>query len=94
MGRPTFLPANRRLIVKLRLVRLELDAGGYDSGGAYCGTRELPHRIYWAESVEDFELGSYDRPPIGTVEITVDAVSRKQAKQKIRDKLPNATFYR
>jgi hypothetical protein len=93
MRRPTFLPANRRLIVKLRLVRLKLNAGGYDSGGAYWGAREYPNKLYWAESLEDFELGVFDRPPIGTIEMTVDAIGRKDAKRLIRQLLPNAKFY-
>lgn len=94
MGRPTFLPNDRSVEVKLRLVRMRLDSGGYDSGGAYWGCRDYPHRIYWAESAEEFELGMYDRPPVGTIEMTVDATSRAEAKSKIRELLPNAKFYR
>ena len=94
MGRPTFLPNDRSVAVRLRLVRMRLDSGGYDSGGAYCGCRIYPNKIYWAESIEDYELGMYDRPPVGTVELTVDATSRAEAKNKISDLLPNAKFYR
>jgi hypothetical protein len=94
MGRPSFLPNDRSVVVKLRLVRLRLDSGGYDAGGAYWGCREYPNRIYWVESTEDFELGMYDRPPVGTIEMTVDATSRTEAKRKIRELLPNAKFYR
>lgn len=93
-GRPAFLPNDRSLVVKLRLVRMRLDSGGYDAGGAYWGIRTPPNKIYWAESVEEFELGMYDRPPVGTVEMTVDATSRAEAKCKIRGLLPNAKFYR
>ena len=94
MGRPAFLPNDRNVEVKLRLVRMKLDSGGCDSGGAYWGCRTYPNKIYWAESIEDYELGRYDRPPIGTVEMTVDAANRLEAKNKIRDLLPNAKFYR
>ena len=93
-GRPAFLPNDRSVVVKLRLVRMKLDSGGYDHGGAYWGCRTYPDKIYWAESAEEFELGMYDRPPIGTIELTVDATSRAEAKSKIRDLLPNAKFYR
>lgn len=93
MGRPTFLPNDRQVVVKLRLVRLKLDAGGYDAGGAYWGGREYPNKLYWAESVEEFELGMYDRPPIGTIEMSVDAIGRKDAKRLIIAELPNAKFY-
>lgn len=104
-GRPTFLPGDRGVKVRLRLVRMNLDSGGYDSGGAYWGLRPwqmecnrakgLPIlRLYWAESVEEFELGPYDRPPVGTIEMVVEAACRSDAKQQIRQVLPNATFFR
>ncbi len=93
-GRPSFLPNDRTVPVRLRLVRMHLDSGGYDAGGAYWGCRTYPDKIYWAESVEEFELGMYDRPPVGTIEMTVDATSRAEAKSKIRELLPNAKFYR
>lgn len=93
-GRPSFLPNDSSVVVKLRLMRMRLDSGGYDAGGAYWGVRTPPHKIYWAESVEEFRLGMYDRPPVGTIEMTVDATSRAEAKNKIRELLPNAKFYR
>jgi hypothetical protein len=93
-GRPAFLPSDRSMKVKLRLARLRLDQGGYDKGGAYWGGRKPGWHIYWAESLEEFELAPLARPNFGTVEMTVDAVSREDAKRRIRHLLPNAGFFR
>lgn len=93
-GRPSFLPEDRAATVKLRLVRLRLDSGGYDSGGAYWGLRQRGQRLYWAESEDEFDLGPLAHPPRGTIELTVDALDRQEAKKKIAALLPNVRFYR
>ena len=90
-GRPSFLPEDRAVAVKLRLVQLRLDSGGYDSGGAYWGLRQPGRRLYWAESLEEFAL---TRWLFGTIEMTIDAGDRAEAKKKIRALLPNARFHR
>ena len=89
-----FLPLDKMVKVKLRLVRLDINQGGYDKGGAYWGHRRPGFSLYWAESKEEFDLAPYARPTFGTLEIPVDATSREDAKRKIRDLLPNARFYR
>jgi hypothetical protein len=100
MGRTTFLPANRNISIKLRLIRLDLDSSGYDKGGAYWGLRDRGISLFWAESVENFpvEYGFFGEfiqcEEEDKVQISLDASSREEEKSKIKDILPNATFFR
>jgi hypothetical protein len=85
MGRPDTLPENPAAPVKLSLVRLRLCDGDYDSGGAYWG--------YVAGTSIYRALGDADDGDT-VAEIYVRAESRAAAKDKIRRRIPGATFYR
>lgn len=76
MGRPsgTYLET----IERIHLVRVPLDAGGYDKGGAYWGCGEP---IYYAEDCD------------GNSQF-LRATSRDAAKEKIRADFPEARFFR
>jgi hypothetical protein len=92
-GRPAYFPADRQAHVTLRLIKLRLDSGGYDAGGAYWGSRVRGYSLYWAESIDKFAMECRGVLS-GTVELAVDARSRDDAKNAIRRMLPNAGFYR
>jgi len=83
MGRSNQLPINKNSEGKLQIRRLKLFDGCYDEGGAYWGT---PANLYHAEG----DLRNEDETAI----IFVRANSRKDAKDKIRETLPNVSFYR
>lgn len=77
MGRYGHLhPANE---AKVRVSRVRLDRGGYDSGGAYWGFGEP---LYWVRS-DDGEISDFFR-----------ARDRDEAKEKILDTAPDLKFYR
>lgn len=76
-GRASEDPATWRGKITLRRVRL--NAGGYDSGGAYWGGGKP---LYWATD-ESSSTGCYFR-----------AADREAAKAHIRARLPNAEFHR
>jgi len=88
MGRSSILPVDTNVSVQLRLIHLDLDSGGYDKGGAYWG---FPNNLYWAESIDEFPV-SYSLN--SKLQLSVRASSREEAKSKIKDILPNATFFR
>lgn len=67
---------------KFNLVRVRINSGGYDSGGAYWGQRLNGQSLYWATN----ETGTIDR--------WLDAKCREDAKRIIRAEFPNCTFYR
>jgi hypothetical protein len=67
--------------IKFRLERMDLTQG-YDNGGAYWG--EGPPAMYYAKG-EDNEL---------VHEFFTRATSRDEAKEKVRESFPKATFYR
>lgn len=67
--------------VKLSLRRVPLDAGGYDSGGAYWGAGEPLYR-------------ASDEAGLGEVTLFLRARDRAHAKTLVLAKLPNARFYR
>jgi hypothetical protein len=71
--------------VKVSLQRIPLDAGGYDSGGAYWGHGEP----LWRAS-DDISA------PLGTdyFQFWIRAPSREIAKRLVRSKMPGARFYR
>ena len=85
MGRPDTLPDNPAAPVRLSLVRLRWVDGDYDSGGAYWG-RVRGTWIFRA-------LGDADDGET-VAEVYVRADSRDAAKEKIRRRVPGATFYR
>lgn len=77
MGRhtgPDYLDTTNRL----QLVRIRLDAGGYDAGGAYWGHHQ---RLYYA--ADDCGNSKFFR-----------ARDRDHAKAVIRDTFPDARFFR
>ena len=78
MGRPGWNQEDREN-PKIRLQRIRLDSGGYDSGGAYWGHGQP---IWWAWSDND------------EMNITLRAPSRESAKAKVREEIPGARFYR
>lgn len=71
---------------RLYLRRVRLNGGGYDDGGAYWG-HGAP--LYWAHG-EDDNPGPED----GGVDIWCRAQDREHAKDKVRERLPLARFYR
>jgi len=80
MGRRNVLPENRSEPCNLRLMRLRLVDGAYDQWGAYWGS---PANVYcaWGEAGEV------------SARVFVRAVSRVEAKAKVRKSLPAAKFY-
>jgi hypothetical protein len=64
---------------KVSLVRLRLDSGGYDAGGAYWGHGAPP----WSAMSS-----------CGKVDMTMRAASRDAAKAKVREAHPLVRFYR
>ena len=67
--------------VKFSLQHVPLNSGGYDAGGAYWGHDE---RLYWACGYVESDL----------FEIFTRAQNRNDAKSKIRQYYPLATFTR
>ncbi len=66
---------------KFSIQLIRLDNGGYDSGGAYWG---IGQQLYWAYA---------DNMP-NRVEMFFRSPDRDTAKAYLRDKYPNAKFYR
>jgi len=83
MGRPNRLPADVNEAVTLRMEALRMVDGCYDTGGAYwgCGSGT---RIYCAHG---------DAADVAVL-VFVRASSRDEAKAKVRESLPNASFLR
>jgi hypothetical protein len=79
MGRTAYHAEDIQAPHKLRLQQCPLNQGGYDSGGAYWGTG-LP--IY---RVADDD---------GDIEYWIRASDRDDAKATVREKYPNARFFR
>ena len=67
---------------KFNLQIVRLDAGGYDSGGAYWGLRHRGESLYWAINENE------------TIERFFDAKGREDAKRILREEFPNCKFYR
>jgi hypothetical protein len=86
MGRHDTLPAltQRGESCKLRLVKLALIGGDYDSGGAYWGRSPSAGDIYRA-------IGDCGDT---RAELFVRARNRAEAKTLVCNKLPAARFYR
>lgn len=70
---------------KVHLVRVRLDSGGYDDGGAYWGLGEPLYHAYDDSLSSDHEEGK-------GVYAFVRAGNRKQAKFILN--IPNAVYYR
>jgi hypothetical protein len=79
MGRHTGPTISYGGKISLRAVRL--NSGGYDEGGAYWGLRRRGEQLYYYEN-EDGECGY------------LDAYGREDAKRKVLELVPDATFYR
>lgn len=91
MGRPKHIPNDmdeRELPVKLRMVRLRWVGGDYDQGGAYWGNSGGTS-IYWAIGY----LHEGDPKNEELVEIFTRSETRNEAKNKVRETLPNAKFH-
>jgi len=84
MGRHNNIP-NANEPSKLHLQKLQWVDSDYDQGGAYWGCGGRGENIYWAwgESV-GFQ----------SIDIFVRAISRNDAKEKVRQEMPRAKFYR
>lgn len=96
-GLPQYIPADTAAPIKLRLVAVPLDRGGYAPNGAYFGwVRGLT--LYHAASVEAVTVSCYDwttnAPMVRTARLIGKFPSRESAKIDIRKTLPNASFYR
>jgi len=78
MGRPTILPEDINIQIKLRMQRVPFIDGCYDTpGGAYWGS---PENLWCAWNDE--------------VTVWCRAESREEAKNKILTSIPGARFFR
>ena len=96
MGRRTARAFDAELPFKFHLVRVRINSGGYDSGGAYWGRGEP---LYWACTDEEFETTAslvygFAAPEIMAVDLYVRANDREDAKVAVRTQYPNAIFFR
>ena len=85
MGRPSTWPTDVLFDGRLRLTPLDWVDGDYDQGGAYWGY--IPGTRIWCARSADVEDGCFTH-------VYVRAKNREDAKEQIRQKLPNARFYR
>jgi len=87
MGRPNIITplATLQKQVKLRMERLKWVDGDYDQGGAYwgCPGRGMYMYCAWGKDAQD-----------NLIQIFVCSINRADAKQAVKEKLANATFYR
>ena len=79
LGRPTVTDKDRDADVKLHLRREYLNQGGYDRNGTYFG---IGRPLYWCAD-EDLEI-----------DFMLRADTREEAKAKVRERYPNARFFR
>lgn len=68
---------------KMVLVRVRVDNGGYDKNGTYFGDGGR-FSVYWFASADEDQ----------SIEGTLWAASREEAKRHVREMYPNARFYR
>ena len=68
-------------VIRMHLARVRLNQGGYDSGGAYWGTGAPLYRA-WGDGPEEVQ------------EVYLRALTHEDAKRKVREQFPRATFYR
>lgn len=85
MGRCNLLPDDLDTPCKLSLVKLAIDSGGYDEGGAYWGHASNGARIYWAHRAPSAGLSE--------INVFVWAPSRTVARELVSLILPQAKFY-
>lgn len=74
--KPSLCPNVRR---KFQVMRIRLNSGGYDSGGAYWG---IGPRLYWASCID------------GSIEFFFRAKDRAAAKAEVTKRHPGAYFFR
>jgi hypothetical protein len=96
MGRSNKLPTDCAAPVKLHLQQLKLVDGDYDQGGAYWGfTRGTAIYCAFTEPVQGFTRGTaIYRAFTEAVQVFCRATDRQDAKAKVRDLLPNVSFFR
>lgn len=80
-GRNILPPDHAAASPKMRLIRLPFVDGAYDRWGAYWGS---PANV-WCATGDCEEIVAF---------VFVRADSREQAKQLVRESIPNARFYR
>jgi hypothetical protein len=87
---PPFVNQNLGIRMKMRLVKLEWVDGHYDQGGAYWGNNGVDS-VYcaWANLINPAS-GHY----LPFLQVFVWAKNRAAAKAAVREKVPNAVFYR
>ena len=83
----------RALAVKFHIERVRINQGGYDDGGAYWGIG-APLYHAWGETPPVINTGYYGLTDDADQEIYLRAYSREDAKSKVLQKFPRATFYR
>jgi len=78
---------------KFVLRKVRLDGGGYDSNGTYFGWGQT---LYWYASVNHEGGLDKDGDPIEVqaVDAMLRADTRDEAKAEIRERYPNARFFR
>lgn len=81
MGRKGNVSMVSKTDKRFRLVRVRLDRGGYDAGGAYWG---VGTPLYYYEHEDETEL----------VYGHVRGATREKAKEQVRQQFPSAQFYR
>lgn len=74
---------------KFSLQRIRLDQGGYDNGGAYWG---IGKPLYHAEAVDTPEVEALNLDELP--DFYFRAYDRDDAKEQVKEKYPNAKFYR
>lgn len=90
-GAPEYLPLNCVAPIKLRMVKVRMVDHDYAPNGAYFGAVE-GEPLYHVESVLEYVVRGLEEPR--AVRIFVRAKTRQDAKSKVRERLPNASFYR
>ena len=88
MGRSNILPTDENVAVKLQMEKLKWVDGDYDQFGAYWGGG-TGDNVYCA-------FGEWSRYGYSfqEVKVFVRAKSRNEAKELVREYLPNCLFYR
>lgn len=98
MGIPDRLPDDPTQPLKLRMVEVHVSVDGYISNGTYFGLSQ--GRRYHVESVEPVLLSQQswwtgsDPGMVLPVRLFVTAKNRAEAKELVRQMMPNATFFR
>lgn len=80
MGRPSIATADPLEPVKMTLQKVRLDNGGYDTNGTYFG---------WSRGSDVYWYANGD----GTIDRTLRAESRKDARAQVTAEYPKARFF-